>query len=152
MASNIVLANLPQEALRSYGHGHLPILTKLKTSSKTRMEPTLFKCHHCPVDMEMVSFPKDCVHLSNLRCNMVILYSKMIMLQKHTVVIYSIQFNFICIALNHHYSLKGLNRPNTYDTTLTQASTRARKNSLPYKVPKGLFKAPWNTSASRYKL
>ena len=22
----------------------------------------------------------------------------------------SIQFNFICIALNHHYSLKGLNR------------------------------------------
>ena len=27
-----------------------------------------------------------------------------------------IQFNFICIALNHHYSLKGLNRPNIYDT------------------------------------
>ena len=25
------------------------------------------------------------------------------------------QFNFICIALNHHYSLKGLNRPNIYD-------------------------------------
>ena len=24
------------------------------------------------------------------------------------------QFNFICIALNHHYSLKGLNRQNMY--------------------------------------
>ena len=28
----------------------------------------------------------------------------------------TIQFNCICIALNHHYCLKGLNRPNIYDT------------------------------------
>ena len=38
-----------------------------------------------------------------------------------------IQFNFICKALNHHFSLKGLNKPSSYDT---QAPTRARKTSL----------------------
>ena len=32
----------------------------------------------------------------------------------------------MCIALNHHYSLKGLNRQNMYDTTLTQAPEKSR--------------------------
>jgi hypothetical protein len=34
---------------------------------------------------------------------------------------YSITLQFIFIALNHHYILKGLNWPNMYDTPLTQA-------------------------------
>ena len=38
----------------------------------------------------------------------------------------SIQFNFICIALNHHYSLEGLNRPNIYDPD--PCPKRERKN------------------------
>ena len=33
-----------------------------------------------------------------------------------TATINSIQFNFMCIALNHLYRLKGLNRPSVYDT------------------------------------
>ena len=33
----------------------------------------------------------------------------------------------LSVCVNHHYSLKGLNRPSV---TLTQAPTRARKNSL----------------------
>ena len=36
----------------------------------------------------------------------------------------------ICIALNHRYSLKGLNRPYIYDIPLTLTPKRARKNSL----------------------
>ena len=42
----------------------------------------------------------------------------------------TIQFNLICIALNHRYSLKGLNRPYIYDIPLTLAPQRARKTSL----------------------
>ena len=42
----------------------------------------------------------------------------------------SIQFNFICTVLNNNYRLKGLNRPNIYDTPLTQAPKRARENFL----------------------
>ena len=39
----------------------------------------------------------------------------------------TIKFHFICITLNHHFSLKGLNRPNIYDITLT----RLREKKLP---------------------
>ena len=41
-----------------------------------------------------------------------------------------IKYNFICIALNHRYSLKGLKVPYMYDTPLILATQRARKISL----------------------
>ena len=41
----------------------------------------------------------------------------------------SFQFNCICVALNHHYSLKGLNSANIY-TPVSQPPKRTRKNSL----------------------
>jgi hypothetical protein len=53
-ASNIVLASLPRRLWGAWPGHPLPILTKLTPSSKTRMEPTLFICHHCPVESEGV--------------------------------------------------------------------------------------------------
>ena len=41
----------------------------------------------------------------------------------------SIQLNFIFISLNHHYSLKWLNRPSIYVIPLTQAPSRVRKKN-----------------------
>ena len=38
-----------------------------------------------------------------------------------------IQFNFICIALNHRYSLKGLNRSIIYDTPLYPGPEKGKK-------------------------
>ena len=43
----------------------------------------------------------------------------------------SIQLNFICITLNHHYSLKGLNRPNICDTPLYPCPHTGKKK-LPW--------------------
>ena len=40
-----------------------------------------------------------------------------------------IQFNFICIAHNHHYSLKGLNRPNICDTPLYPCPHTGKKKN-----------------------
>ena len=40
-----------------------------------------------------------------------------------------VELHFICKALGHHYSLKGLNRPKMYDTTLTQAPTTGKKKT-----------------------
>ena len=48
-------------------------------------------------------------------------------------------FNFICTALNHHYSLKGLNRQNINDTTLTQAPKKSKKE-----LPSSVRKKPWD--------
>ena len=42
----------------------------------------------------------------------------------------SLQFNFICIALNHHHSLKGLNMPNIYDTPLCKPPQGQEKTPL----------------------
>ena len=39
----------------------------------------------------------------------------------------SIQLNCICLALDHHYSLKGLNRPNIYDTPLYPSPHKGKK-------------------------
>ena len=44
---------------------------------------------------------------------------RLYMLLQVVVLFNSIQFNFIWISLNHHYSLKGHNRPNIYDTPLS---------------------------------
>ena len=43
----------------------------------------------------------------------------------------SIQFKFVCVALNHRHSLKGFNGPYVYDAPLTLAPQRGKKKKLP---------------------
>ena len=55
-------------------------------------------------------------------------------------VIGSIVFHFICIALNHRYSLKGLNRPIYLRHPPDPSPPEGKKNSLNQQVPLNLEK------------
>jgi hypothetical protein len=46
------------------------------------------------------------------------------------LVVQFIQLNCICISLDHHYSLKGLNRPNIYDIPLYPSPHKGKKQQL----------------------